>query len=100
MIKVEAGGATEDGLLTIAKDQTYKWDYAAKADPIEGTWKRASTEQAKGATGAIVLSKGEAGENWLMVRDTSHHDRPDSATLRQTSGRQTRWIVPVSPANP
>ena len=100
MIKVEAGGATEDGLLTVGKDQTYKWDYAAKAEPIEGTWKRASSDEAKGSSGAIVLSKGEGGENWVMTRDVLHRERPDGAQLRQADGQQKRWIVPVSLSNP
>ncbi len=100
MIKAEAKGATEDGLLTVSSDHSYKLDYSAKAEPIEGKWKAAAPNESKGAAGAIVLRRAEAGGDWLMTRENAHPDRPDSAELKQIDGAGTRWIVPVSTAHP
>lgn len=97
MIKVEARGASEEGLLTIAKDHSYKWDYSAKAEPIEGKWKPSG--EGNGAS-AIILLNAEAGGDWLMARESTHPDRPDSAELRKTGGKEQRWAVPVSTAKP
>lgn len=101
MIKVESKGATEEGLLTIAKDKTYKWDYSVKAQPIEGSWKTASPGESNGsASSGIILSKGEAGADWMLTPQSAHTDRPDSVELKQVSGQQMRWAVPVSATPP
>jgi len=53
--------------------------------------------------GQVLLTlgtKGEAGENWLMLRDVSHPDRLDGAQLRPNKGAEKRWLVPVSLDNP
>jgi len=91
MIKTEAKGATEEGLLTVSSDKTFKWDYSVKAEPVTGTWKNAETK-----SGAIVLTKGESGADWIMQTASAHPDRPDSAELRQVNGSGQRWAVPVS----
>lgn len=95
MIKVESNGAREEGLLTIASDQTFKWDYSVKSQPVSGNWKNAPT-----GPGAIVLSRGEAGADWIMKTQTGHPDRPDSAELVKTSGGEKRWAVPVAAPRP
>ncbi len=95
MIKTESNGATEEGLLTISSDNTFKWDYSVKAEPVTGHWKSAPDN-----SGAIVLSKGEAAADWIMQAATAHPDRPDSAELKQLNGSGQRWAVPVtSPKN-
>jgi uncharacterized protein YjbI with pentapeptide repeats len=91
MIKTEAKGATEEGLLTVSSDKTFKWDYSVKAEPVTGTWKSAGDK-----SGAIVLTKGEGSTDWIMQPASAHPDRPDSAELKQINGSGQRWAVPVS----
>ena len=91
MIKTEAKGAAEEGLLTISANNTFKWDYSVKAEPVTGSWKRAADK-----SGGIVLSKGEGGSDWMMQTATAHPDRPDSAELKQLNGSAQRWAVPVN----
>jgi hypothetical protein len=82
----ESGGAAEDGALTIHKNGTFTWDYSAKAQPAEGTWKSSG--------GNIVLSKGENGSDWTgSIKQ--HGTYASALQLRSSSGRLERWGAPA-----
>lgn len=87
LIKAEANGIAEDGVLTVNKDGTYNWDYSAKSNPITGTWKQTND--------GLLLSHGEAGRDWIATAQP-HDGRADSIQLRALDkATMQRWAVPL-----